>query len=288
MKPIIIPDSYNYIAVFLTFKCNLECSFCINNFESIPRQLKKTHLSGDEWIIGLNRIVSRTDLRVTLQGGEPLTHKDFVKIVNGIKKDLTIDVLTNLYREKLFLFHINPNRLKRPAPYACIRVSYHPEQMELMPLLEKVVTMQKAGFSIGVWGVNHPLQKEKLEEARVACQQAGIDFRLKEFLGEHDGKVYGTYRYHGAMSKEIKKSCACKTTELIIGPDGNVYRCTSDVYEHRPSIGHILDPNFEIEDIFRLCDWYGHCNPCDVKLKTNRFQQFGHSSVEIRFNNKVS
>lgn len=284
MKPIIIPDNYNYIAVFLTFACNLKCSFCINNFESIPRQLKKTHLSGDEWIHGLNRIISRPDLPVTLQGGEPLTHRDFVKIVNGLKDELSIDVLTNLYNEKLFLENIDPNRLKRAAKYASIRVSYHPEQMELSPLVDKVLTMQAAGFFIGIWGVDHPAQKEKLDKAREVCKQAGIDFRIKEFLGEYEGKLYGTYRYPAdAISKKVKKSCLCKTTELIIGPDGNIYRCTSDVYERRSPIGHILDPCFEIEDISRPCDWYGHCNPCDVKLKTNRFQQFGHSSVEIRF-----
>lgn len=30
MKEIIIPDSYNYIAVFLTLSCNYRCSYCIN------------------------------------------------------------------------------------------------------------------------------------------------------------------------------------------------------------------------------------------------------------------
>ncbi len=42
-----------------------------------------------------------------------------------------------------------------------------------------------------------------------------------------------------------------------------------------------MDENFELEERFRECDVFGHCNPCDVKLKTNRFQEFGHTSVEI-------
>ena len=33
----------------------------------------------------------------------------------------------------------------------------------------------------------------------------------------------------------------------------------------------------------RPCDVYGHCNPCDIKVKTNRFQEFGHTSVQIEF-----
>ena len=49
----------------------------------------------------------------------------------------------------------------------------------------------------------------------------------------------------------------------------------------RAAIGHILDESFVIEDIFRPCRAFGLCNPCDIKVKTNRFQQYGHTSVEI-------
>jgi len=34
-------------------------------------------------------------------------------------------------------------------------------------------------------------------------------------------------------------------------------------------------------DEYRECYFYGDCNPCDVKIKTNRFQQYGHTSVDI-------
>lgn len=33
---------------------------------------------------------------------------------------------------------------------------------------------------------------------------------------------------------------------------------------------------------FRPCEFYGNCNPCDVKVKTDRFQVFGHTSCEIQ------
>lgn len=283
MKPIVIPESYNYIAVFLTFSCNLRCSFCINDFETEARNKKRPALSGEDWVRGLNRIVSRPDLPVTLQGGEPTLHKNFADIVNSINLRLNIDVLTNLRDEKIFIDNIDPRRLKRDAPYASIRVSYHPEQMNLDDLVTKVLRMQNAGFSIGIWGVMHPNQKKKIKAAQKICKDKGIDFRTKEFLGEHDSKLYGQYRYAEAVSKIVRKSVFCKTSELIIGPTGHIHRCTADVYENRENIGHILDPAFQIEDNFRPCGWFGHCNPCDIKIKTNRFQKFGHSSVEIKF-----
>ncbi|MFQ5441522.1 MAG: radical SAM protein [Thermodesulfobacteriota bacterium] len=280
-KPVIIPEHYNYIAVFLTLACNLTCSYCINSFGEVGSS--KGHLSGPEWARALNRIVSRDNLPITLQGGEPSLHRDFFYILNHIRPELNIDILTNLqFDADEFMEKVSPERVKRASPYASIRVSYHPEVMELKPLVEKVLKLQGAGYSIGIWGVMHPSQEKEILDAEKYCRGAGIDFRLKEFLGEYNGKMYGTYRYPGACDKEFSKEVLCKTTELIIGPDGAVYRCHSDLYEGRPPVGHITDPAFEIEDVFRPCSVFGHCNPCDIKVKTNRLQEFGHTSVEIK------
>ena len=132
----------------------------------------------------------------------------------------------------------------------------------------------------------HPKWKEEILQAQKICQKEGIDFRTKEFLGEYKGKFYGTYLYKGAIERQFTKQCLCKTTELLIGPGGDIYRCHSDLYESRKPIGHILDPDFTIKDIFRPCNLFGHCNPCDIKIKTNRFQEFGHTSVKIIFPEK--
>lgn len=280
-KPIVIPDHYNYIGVFLTLACNLRCSYCINHFGK--EGFEKHMLSGPEWVKGLNRIESRPDLPVTLQGGEPSLHADFIYILNNVKPELNIDILTNLqFDVDEFAEKVDPARIRRDAPYASIRVSYHPETMELDPLVEKVLKMRKAGFSIGIWGVLHPSQEAEVRAAQKRCKAVGIDFRFKEFLGEYDGKMHGTYRYEGSTSQEFEKTVLCKTTELILGSQGGVYRCHSDLYEGRDPVGNITDPDYELEDIYRPCHVFGHCNPCDVKVKTNRFQEFGHTSVDIK------
>ena len=281
-RKIFIPSRYNYIAAFLTLECNFNCSYCINSFSNKMR-LPKDQMSGREWVTGLNRIVSRNDLPVTLQGGEPSLHPDFIWVINNLKKDLKIDILTNLqFDVDEFIAEVDPNRLKRDAPYASIRVSYHSENIELDELIFKVKRMQEAGFSIGVYGIFHPQFEEIILYAQKKCWNLGIDFRIKEFLGEFNGKIYGTYLYNNAITRSSKRRCLCRTTELIIGPSGNIYRCHQDLYENLTPIGHILDRDFQIEDRFRECWMYGYCNPCDIKIKTNRFQQFGHTSVEIK------
>ncbi|MFQ5735250.1 MAG: radical SAM protein [Thermodesulfobacteriota bacterium] len=281
MSPVVIPEHYNYVAAFLTLACNLKCSYCINRFGEDG--FIKKRLSGEQWVAGLNRIVSRPDLPLTLQGGEPSLHKDFIYILNNLKPELNIDILTNLqFDADEFIARVDPDRIKRDAPYASIRVSYHPSEMELEPLAQKVLKLQNAGFSIGIWAVLHPSQEKIVRAAQEHCKGLGIDFRFKEFLGEHEGRMYGTYKYEGACDQRFEKTVLCKTTELIMGSDGSVYRCHSDLYEGREPVGNIIDPAFELEDIYRVCDVYGHCNPCDIKVKTNRFQQFGHTSVDIK------
>jgi MoaA/NifB/PqqE/SkfB family radical SAM enzyme len=282
LPPLVLPEGYNYIAVFLTLDCNLRCSYCINHFGG--QTFEHSLLRRDDWVKGINRIVSRSDLPVTLQGGEPTLHPDFFSIVNGIRPDISIDLLTNLEIDaRHFMREIDFERFRRDAPYASIRVSYHPESMKIQELAAKVLSFLEVGYSIGIWGVLHPEWESEIFRAMDYCLSLGIDFRTKEFLGEHAGVMHGVFTYPDVFDGGCGKSVSCRTTELIIGPDGGIYRCHSDLYSGRSSVGNILDPDLVITDSFRRCDYYGFCNPCDVKLKTNRFQTFGHTSVEIFF-----
>jgi len=281
MKPIQVPLEYNYIATFLTFACNLKCSYCINHYEQ--GIIKRPLMTGREWVKGLNRINSRDDLPVTLQGGEPSLHPDFIYIINNLKPELNIDILTNLkFDIEDFIKNVDPKRIKRKSPYASIRVSYHPETMDLDETVAKVLKMLDAHFSIGIWSVMHPAYVKVIEEAKEKCVKLGIDFRAKEFLGEYQGKLYGCYKYEGSCLKSFRKKVQCRTSEFLMDSQGNVFKCHSDLYAGASPIGHILDPEFCIEDKFRECVNFGYCNPCDVKVKTNRFQQYGYTSVEIK------
>jgi len=277
-----LPERYNYIAAFLTLACNLKCPYCINFFGGPLARHKTMH--GSDWLRGLNRLVSRPDLPVTLQGGEPSLHGDFYEIILGLRDDLNIDILTNLqFDVDEFIANVPPGRVRRDAPYASIRVSYHPGVMDLADVKAKVLKLMEKGYSAGIWTVRHPAHAEEVEAARQECLAAGIDFRLKDFLGAHDGKLYGQYKYPEALSGSRGPHVECRTSEFILGPSGDVFRCHSDLYEGRPPTGHILDKDFQIKDAFRPCDAFGLCNPCDIKVKTNRFQKFGHTSVEINF-----
>ena len=281
---------HNYVAFFLTLACNLKCPYCINLHGTGSRyqQAKRANLTPEEWIQAANRLILRDDLPLTFQGGEPTLYKGFYKIVNEVKEEIKMDLLTNMaFDVDEFIENVPVWRFLREAPYAAIRVSYHPGQNDINDLIRKTLKMQDAGFRIGLYGVLVPDEevKKHILEIQEMCLKMGIDFRTKEFLGKYNGKLYGTFKYENSVNGNHQTlHCECKPTEIIVDPGGHAYRCHADLYQGRHPIGNILDENFTEEEIdkFRDCFFYGDCNPCDVKVKTNRFQVFGHTSVEIR------
>lgn len=280
---------HNYVAFFLTLACNLQCPYCINLHSNGSRyqQAKRASLTPEEWIQAANRLILRDDLPLTFQGGEPTLYKGFYKIVNEVKEEIKMDLLTNMaFDVDEFIENVPVWRFLREAPYAAIRVSYHPGQNDINDLIRKTLKMQDAGFRIGLYGVLVPDEevKKHILEIQEMCLKMNIDFRTKEFLGIYEGKLYGTFKYENSVNGNQMLHCECKPTELIVDPGGYVYKCHADLYQGRNPIAHILDENFTENEIDKFwdCHFYGDCNPCDVKVKTNRFQIFGHTSVKIK------
>jgi organic radical activating enzyme len=270
MTPIILPPEINYVAAFLTLRCNLNCSYCINRQSDfkIPEEMR-----GREWVEGLSRIQTREDLPVTLQGGEPSLHNYFYVLADALhRQGKKLDLLTNgTFDEKEFMKHISPEVFKRNAPYASIRFSAHKDSFT-WELCRVVNELKKNNYSVGIWGLDNNDNKQVKE----LCEDYGIDFRLKEFLDAN----HGTYKYPEAINGK-KKTVLCKTTELLIGPSGHIFRCHSDLYSGRNAIGHILAESIP-DFTYRSCDNFGGCNCCDIKIKTDRNQIYGHTSVDIK------
>ncbi len=282
-----LKSHHNYVAFFLSLGCNLSCSYCINlhNSGSRYKQAKRKELSYKDWIDSANRLVLRDDLPLSLQGGEPTLLKGFNIFAKEVKPEIKMDLLTNMmFDVDKFIEEVPIDRFIRDAPYASIRVSYHPGQNDIDDLIYKTQKMEDAGFRVGLFGIELPDAKlnKHIFEVRDRCLNLSIDFRTKEFLGEFEGEMYGTFKYKNSVEGKLQ-SCQCKTTELLVDPNGYIFKCHSDLYNGRDPYANILDKKFDVEliDEYRNCNFYGDCNPCDVKVKTNRFQQAGHTSVDI-------
>ncbi len=259
-----LPDSLNYVGVFLTLECNLSCSYCINDPEQsgqrsilFPIKVRKQRnsLTPDEWITALNRIPFREDMPITLQGGEPMLYwkkKGLGMILSGISH--YCDLLTNFaLRPDVFASHLNgqQKKLQRNAPYPSIRVSYHAEEMNrtwqgngFAELVERCASLVDYGFrvspckadsDVGIYMVAHP--QNHVTDGMKAAYAGRVPFETKEFLGVDEGKLYGHYLYPFStdlIASNIHPhtlSCECRTTELLLDPLGFVWGCHYYLYQ---------------------------------------------------------
>lgn len=287
MNKIIIPTNYDYIGVYLTDKCHLSCSYCITRHHDAPfGKVKYDYLQPEEWIKGLNRLVLPNDVPVTLQGGEPFLYKGIWEILDSVEHK--VDIMTALPSNVTIEQFNNLASLdwnKRPAPYPTIRVSYHQGQNNYKELVERIAELQEV-VSIGLYYLDHPGMQDEIADLRKYAKKYKIELRSKEFLGGYNGQTYGTFLYPGAaQGKRQGISVLCKNTVVPIAPDGAIYRCHSDLYfnRHDLALGSILTSNFVFPTSHLPCSRFGLCSECDVKIKTNHYQVYGYTSVDIKF-----
>jgi len=161
LKTIKLPKRYNYAEAYLTLRCNLGCAYCINAMSGkIVRE--RNELTSSQWAEGLNRI-DFGDVPLTFGGGEPTLYRHFFSLFEQLNSHIRIDLLTNLeFDIKTFIQLLRPEKFNNsynPA-YKSIRVSFHAEKMDPHRLIDKTERLQEAGFTVGLFGLNHPRNVE--------------------------------------------------------------------------------------------------------------------------------
>lgn len=287
LAPIIVPAEYDYLGVYLTDACHLRCEYCITRHHGAQYGRNRLPmLEPRQWIAGLNRLDLPADVPITLQGGEPFLYKGIWAILENVRHKM--DILTALppflgRREFLRLRTLEWNR--REAPYPRIRVSYHCGQNQYEDLIRRIADLQDL-VSIGMYYLDTPATRpEEIAAIRAFAAKYGVEVRSKEFLGRWGRQVFGTYLYPEAVAgTRLPYPVWCKNTVIPIAPDGTIYRCHSDLYfqRRRHALGNLMDERFEFPQSHQICDNFGLCSECDVKVKTNRYQQYGYTSVDIR------
>ena len=83
--PGMLPNRYVYI---LTNKCNLNCSFCFLERNSLSDSMKTK-----DWISLSNQLPDYA--RVTITGGEPLLFNGFKEVFSSIAEKYDCNIITN-------------------------------------------------------------------------------------------------------------------------------------------------------------------------------------------------
>jgi len=291
-KVIEAPFDY-YFGAFLNLSCSLPCEYCVQKI-SLPGQPIAHYpmISGQMWVEALNSIVGRTKKRflrypkrkkISITGGEPSLHPDFVYILNNLDKDWKITVTSNFTsaffnKDIKFLKQIKPRRNLK------FNASYHFMYTPIEKFIENVIKVKKAGLSVhSLFMVAHPAYIKEAQKYRIRLLKIHPIVKLQRFFGRHDGNLYPSENvcdivceqedgirnyeaYREGFDQVGKKDVYCRMKKVLFAPNGDIYNCHYKLYTaHKDKFGSLLDKDLHIvmpQDFF-LCHDYGFCNPCD-------------------------
>ena len=226
-----------HIDFSLTQSCNYSCTYCHASTETPKEKFSLQHLlkliDGDEkkWTI-------------TLSGGEPMIHPDFINICGELTKKHMIRVNSNWTKGDIaqkFIRNIDPNRV------LILDISLHIEEREkrngVESFIASILDLHKAGFKTQVNYVLHPDLLARVDKDLAYFSSRGIKLVPKRFKGVHDLKTYPeAYEQNVRHYMEDYNQVSLNLTDynfqgipcnagidlFKIRSNGDVYRCPGD------------------------------------------------------------
>ena len=300
----------SYFGAFLTLDCSLKCSYCVQRI-SLPNQAVAHYpvVGARGWVEALNSITGRTKKRflrrakkkkISITGGEPTLHPDFVYIINNLDHNWNITITSNFTSP----FFNSSSLLKKMKKRSKLRFngSFHFLYVPIEKFIENTLRIKKAGISVHtLFIVNHPAHIKEIQHYKMRLLEIHPLVKLQRFLGYYNGELYPSqsgsghdieceqqdgilnYRdYKEGFSQRSRQSIYCRTNKLLFAPNGDIYNCHYKLYTgHNDKIGNLFNGDREIvlpADYF-LCHDYGFCNPCDSELHS--FRRLGGEEFNI-------
>jgi len=240
----------------LTYRCNWRCVFCYN-----PRHFDHQRLSASEWSVVLDDLRALGTLFVTLTGGEPLTHPEFLEIARAVRaRSLALRVFTN---GTLVDEHMAQN-LADLHPLA-VEMSLHGATAETHDtstarpgsfgaLLDAVDRLKRLNVPLLLKTPLTRLNEAELEGMMTLARERGVRYRVDPTITPRDdgdmtpvgyrASPAGVERvmrvmYSGppALDRESGGlNCGLGRVTLAVDPEGNVFPC---VQWRRTSLGNV-------------------------------------------------
>lgn len=294
MKEKIIEAPFeSYFGVFLTLACSLACDYCVQKISMPQQPIAHYHtVSGRSWVEALNSIAARTKKRflrpakkkkVSITGGEPTLHPDFVYIINNLDHNWNITVTSNFTSSSLkkdigFLRQI---KRKRGLKF---NGSFHFLYTPIDKFIENTLKIKKAGLFVHtLFIVGHPGYIEEIQRYRKRLLEIHPLVKLQRYLGYHQGKLYPlehgydieyqqqdgirNYKdYREGFSQNARQPIYCRMNKVLFAPNGDIYNCHYKLYTgHKDKLGNLFanDVHIVLPQDYFLCQDFGFCNPCD-------------------------
>jgi len=299
-----------YFGVFLTLGCSLNCDYCVQKI-SLPHQPIAHYplVSGKEWVAALNAIAGRRKRKniiitkkkkISITGGEPTLHPDFVYIINNLDRDWNITITSNFTSP---FFEAEAQGLKQIKKRSKLKFngSFHFLYTSVDKFIENTLKIKKAGLFVHtLFIVGHPGYIEEIKRYKKRLLEIHPIVKVQRFFGYYQGKLYPRQReeynieyeqqdgicnykeYERGFSQGASQDIYCRMNKVLFAPNGDIYNCHYKLYTgHKDKLGNLFAENVNIivpRDYF-FCHDYGFCNPCDSE--GHSFKRLGAEEFNI-------
>ena len=239
------------------YRCNFRCPYCWFYKEWAKMSSRNVYLSPDEWMVHWKRIYDRYgEVKIEIVGGEPFIYPHFIELIKKLSDIHLIKITTNLSGDiERFVKEISPEMVS-------LDLNYHLFFIDLETAIKKAQLLNNSGFKSGICFLAYPPQMKQIDRLSKVFKDAGINFALAAFWGEHEGKKYpesytpeeremmrpylgdvDRLSYHLNAKSPRGKLCNAGYKYASIQGDGNVVRCGPLADK---SIGNILNEDFKL------------------------------------------
>lgn len=136
-SPKLGPDDFG-ITWEVTGNCTFDCRYCVLHY-------KDPIVYPQETIDLINDLSNRKNLILTLFGGEPTLHPDFLKILGSLNSNIKLGVFSNLSKGVSYFAKVLKLR-----PDLIFETSYHPSQTNLESYCETLQYLVDHGANLDV------------------------------------------------------------------------------------------------------------------------------------------
>lgn len=244
----------------LTYTCSWRCAFCYN-----ARHHDIARLSGDEWIGVLGELRDLGTLWVTLTGGDPLAHPEFLRIAEAAReRAFGLRVFTN----GALVDGVLARRIAELNPLS-VELSIHGASAEVHDRATgsegSFVEMETAmrlllqnGARVVLKTAVTSMNENSVDEIVTFAARHGVELRLDVTISPRDGGDLSPLAYratppaaervlarlrdagelHAARRAPGEVNCGIGQSTLAIDPEGNVYPC---IQWRDASLGNVRD-----------------------------------------------